>query len=95
MINNFCSSLVQNFLFTKEQTIKNNNNIIHTMINDRQHLRTQFSNNDFEFHKKLSINNEVKLIKLSSQHLFLQQLLHIYEIVIDKRIVNLERKFLK
>ena len=53
------------------------------MINDRQHLRTQFSNDDFKFCENLSINNEIKLMKFSSQHSFLQQLLHVYEIVID------------
>ena len=39
MMNIFYLSLVQNFLFIKKQTIKNDNDIVHTMINDRQHLR--------------------------------------------------------
>ena len=54
------------------------------MINDRQHLRTKFSNDDFKFREELSINNETKFMKFFSQHSFLQQLLYIYKIVIDK-----------
>ena len=72
MMNILCSSLVQSFLFTKEQTIKNDNDIIYTMINDCQHLRAQLSNNDFKFREKLSINNKMKFMKFFSQHSFLQ-----------------------
>ena len=72
MMNNLCFSFIQSFLFTKEQTIKNNNDTAHTMINDRQHLRAQLSNNNFKLREKLSINNETKLMKFFSQHSFLQ-----------------------
>ena len=95
IMNIFCSSLIQSFLFIKEQTIKNDNDTVYTIINDRQHLRTQLSNDDFEFREKLLINNETKFIKFLSQHSFLQQLLHVYKIVIDRRIMNFERKSLK
>ena len=71
MMNIFCLSLVQSFLFIKKQTIKNDNNIVYMMIDDRQHLRTQLLNNDFKLHEKFSINNEVKFMEFFSQHLFL------------------------
>ena len=95
MVDNLCPSLVQSFLPTGEQTIKDDNDTAHTVVGDRQHLRAQLSNGGFELRGELSINNGAKLMKLPPQHPFLQQLLHAYEVVIGRRIVDLGRKPLR
>ena len=79
LINNKCFTLIQNFLFFHERIQKNDDEIQmhHIHENDKHHF-VQLSLKDF-FENNLKMKSIFKLMKFSSQHSFLQQLILTYQ----------------
>ena len=95
MIDTLCSTLIQSFLLLSEQIIDEKNDEAYRIIKNRQYRQAQLSLIDFQLREKLYVSSNIKLMKLSSQHVFLQKLMNAYEIYLDKHVLNLDRKLLK
>ena len=65
------------------------------MTNDLEHRNAQLSLRAYELHERLRINSQTNLMKMSSQHVFVQELMNAYKTSIKVRVLNLRSKSLK
>ena len=90
---------MQNFLFINEQNLNsiNENVNTHQISIDANHRQIQLSLTEYESldQKQLRINAKTNLMKLRSQHFFVQNLMNVYEKSIEIKMLSLKEKSLK
>ena len=96
MIHTLCSILMQSYLLVHEQVLSFDETFkTYEMTNDLEHKNAQLSLRSYELYKQLRINSQANLMRISSQHVFVQELMNAYEISIKIRVLNLRSKSLK
>ena len=97
MIDIDCFSLVQSFLFVNERNVQKEKISKRSVEKNDIHHHIRLFNYNFLLFRifELNVIFNVKLMKLSLQHSFLQQLLNAYEICLKKKSVDFERKKIK
>ena len=95
LIDNKCFTLIQNFSLSHERIQKNDDEtqMHHIYENDKHHF-AQLSLKDF-FENNFKMKSTFKLMKLSSQHSFLQQLILTYQREYEMSMMIFEFKFIK
>ena len=96
MIHTLCSILMQSYLFVHEQVLSFDKTFnAHEMTKDLEHKNAQLSLRTYELHEQLRINSQANLMRMSSQHVFVQELMNAYETSIKIKVLNLRSKSLK
>ena len=85
--------LIKGFISLRKHDLKKD--VESNIIIDNNHKFAQLSLCDFRLNSYFRINSNVKLMRLSSRHLFIRQLMNAYELDYDIRIVNLKINKLK
>ena len=95
LLKNSCFLSINNFVFASEQTIDEEMNKIHVVIENNNHLKTQISLIDFQMSRFLYINASIVFFKLFLQNFFVQELLNAYRNNYEKRFVKLKKQKFK
>ena len=83
-------------MFSHERTQEKDDEIqIHHIHENTTHDYVQLSLSEFVFENELKMKTKTKLMKLFSQHSFLQQLLNVYRREYDIHVMNFDSKILK
>ena len=88
-----CFMLIKIFISLRKHDLKKNAES--NIIIDNNHRFAQLSLCDFRFNSYFQIDSNVKLMRFSSRHSFIRQLMSAYELDYDIRIVNLRINKLK
>ena len=88
-----CFMLIKIFISLRKHDLKKDAES--NMITDNNHRFAQLSLCDFRLNSYFRIDSNVKLMRFSSRHSFIRQLMSAYELDYDIRIVNLRINKLK